>query len=512
MRAVTYLGRVGVVASLMGLAACGASQEEIASQAKAAAEAQAKAARETQVKAAEVRAKQAKAAAEADASEWRAAAESEAALLRSEASRVEAELLGLRAAEEEAQKKAAAASPAIAKLEGQLPGCQTRAGEAAERAAKLEAARVACLEQAKRSKQDCWDRSSAAASHCHDFAPHAAAHRACKQQELASDERCGATEEHACDTVWSQAYALGQTAQTASDVCKTLSSQIYSAGELARAAAKAPLRVSLAENDVRSKRSQADKLVADAKSRGDKLVADVMAHPEDFARCGTVRSAWVYNRNDNFCMDRTEVTTSAYAACVASGKCTPVAGSCNAGVAGRERHPINCVNWPQANAYCKAQGQRLPTKNEWEHAATGGDDRTYPWGNEPPKDQLCWNGEGNDLGKNNRKDTCVVGSYPKGDSPFGLSDMSGNVSEWLEDKYDFEYNISGRHEENYIEMNGGWDADYPQVLRVARSDKEQNINTYNDRIQGFRCVGAPSRTRPGLATTVGYHGAVTIDR
>ena len=64
-----------------------------------------------------------------------------------------------------------------------------------------------------------------------------------------------------------------------------------------------------------------------------------------------------------FCMDTTEVTTAAYAACVASGKCTPAKSSdssYNAGTAGRENHRINGVDWNQATAYCAAQGQRLP--------------------------------------------------------------------------------------------------------------------------------------------------------
>ncbi|MBM4376963.1 MAG: SUMF1/EgtB/PvdO family nonheme iron enzyme, partial [Deltaproteobacteria bacterium] len=82
-----------------------------------------------------------------------------------------------------------------------------------------------------------------------------------------------------------------------------------------------------------------------------------------------------------FCMDRTEVTTAAYAACVSAGKCTrahtgSVFASCNAGVSGRENHPINCVDRNQADAYCQAQGLRLPTEEEWEYAATGGDGRT----------------------------------------------------------------------------------------------------------------------------------------
>src|SRR5690606_4280510 len=57
---------------------------------------------------------------------------------------------------------------------------------------------------------------------------------------------------------------------------------------------------------------------------------------------------------------------------------------CNASTANRWNHPINCVSWQQASAYCEAQGARLPTEAEWEFAARGPDSRTYPWGNQTP--------------------------------------------------------------------------------------------------------------------------------
>ena len=46
----------------------------------------------------------------------------------------------------------------------------------------------------------------------------------------------------------------------------------------------------------------------------------------------------------------------------------------------------------------------------------------YPWGAEKPDKQLCWN---------NRTSTCPVQMFRDGDSRDGLSDLSGNVSEWL---------------------------------------------------------------------------------
>ena len=131
----------------------------------------------------------------------------------------------------------------------------------------------------------------------------------------------------------------------------------------------------------------------------------------------------------DFSIDRTEVTVAAYAACVRSGKCTqPGTGdNCNWGKESRASHPINCVDWKQATAYCAAAGKRLPTEQEWEHAASGTDGRTYPWGNQEPSNQACWN----------RSDgTCPVGAFPAGASPYGALDMAGNVWEWTSSNYD----------------------------------------------------------------------------
>jgi formylglycine-generating enzyme required for sulfatase activity len=182
-----------------------------------------------------------------------------------------------------------------------------------------------------------------------------------------------------------------------------------------------------------------------------------------------------------FCMDRAEVTVSAYAACVGSGQCTSAntGGACNAGVAGRENHPINCVDWHQAKAYCEARGLRLPTEEEWEYAATGGDGRTYPWGNEAPSNQLCWNGDGNDQGKGKRTSTCAVGSYPKGRSPVGLDDMAGNVWEWTSTPYD----ASAR-----VFRGGGWDDVGPSFVRSAF--RSWNVPTIQYDYLGFRCAGS----------------------
>jgi formylglycine-generating enzyme required for sulfatase activity len=128
-----------------------------------------------------------------------------------------------------------------------------------------------------------------------------------------------------------------------------------------------------------------------------------------------------------FCVGATEVTASDYLACVQRGACKEPERHgilCNYGRPERATHPINCVTWHDADAYCAAQGGRLPSEVELEYVARGGPEyRKYPWGDDPPDERACWKHAG----------TCPVKSYPAG--AFGLYDVSGNVWEWGADWY-----------------------------------------------------------------------------
>ncbi len=193
-----------------------------------------------------------------------------------------------------------------------------------------------------------------------------------------------------------------------------------------------------------------------------------------------------------FCIDSTEVTVSAYRRCGAAGCTEPdTTGYCNWGVGGRDNHPVNCVDWNQARTYCEWRGGNLPTEAQWEYAARGGNssNHVFPWGNADPAAQCCWSGGGSSPAS-----TCAVRSYPSGNSPFGLSDMAGNVREWVLDWYD-DYsptatlNPRGPQTGTLRVLRGGaWLSSAPADLRT--SFRQPSYPSNRESVVGFRCASA----------------------
>ncbi len=140
------------------------------------------------------------------------------------------------------------------------------------------------------------------------------------------------------------------------------------------------------------------------------------------------------------------------------------------------RSPVTNVTWKEAAAFCRwfgAQiGQRvhLPTEAQWEYAASGGDGRRFPWGDDPPTMWRCRFGDP-------RGTAGPVAALADGASPFGLLDMAGNVWEWCRDWYDDRYywrspttQPAGPASGTARVLRGGAYTSHPLQLRCSHRD------------------------------------------
>ena len=151
---------------------------------------------------------------------------------------------------------------------------------------------------------------------------------------------------------------------------------------------------------------------------------------------------------------------------------------------GYAKHPVVGVSWYGATAYAHWVGKRLPTEVEWEIAASMGlDDNVYPYGSEIERSQANFFGS----------DTTPVMSYPANSS--GLFDMAGNVYEWCEDWYGYNYyeasiqepfNPKGPAQGVYRVVRGGCWKSLKEDLRC--SHRHRNNPGSLNRTYGFRCA------------------------
>lgn len=209
-----------------------------------------------------------------------------------------------------------------------------------------------------------------------------------------------------------------------------------------------------------------------------------------FVRGGVLKRNGIPLKVGSFKIDKTEVTNAQYAQFLKylsdSGDrtfCHPaqppeknhIPDHWNDPLFNQPLQPVVGIDWYDAYAYASWTGKRLPTEEEWELAATGGDGRIYPWGNTWDA-RMCNNRE---LGY---KRTRNGGSSTAGASAFGVLDMAGNAAEWCD-------GASGPV------LRGGSFADDRNGIKCSSRMKMDALS--RNAAFGLRCVSPPHSGETG---------------
>ena len=194
-----------------------------------------------------------------------------------------------------------------------------------------------------------------------------------------------------------------------------------------------------------------------------------------------------------FAVGKYEVTFAEWDACVAGGGCVGYRPHDRRW--GRGRRPVIHVTWQQAKLYVQWLSQktggeyRLLSESEWEYAARAETKGDFHYGPEINTDIANYDGDYTYDGVDRQK-TVPVGTFPA--NKFGLHDVHGNVSEWVEDCWHEDYSrapsdgsawTSGDDCENRVLRGGAWPSK-PSALRSAKRFRAKAGKLYRD--IGFR--------------------------
>jgi formylglycine-generating enzyme required for sulfatase activity len=165
---------------------------------------------------------------------------------------------------------------------------------------------------------------------------------------------------------------------------------------------------------------------------------------------------------------------------------------------GRGKRPVIDISWDLAKAYAQwlaaktGKPYRLLTEAEWEYAARGGTTSQFSTGATISPRLANYDGSEDGSGPSaaNRQKTLPVGSFPP--NAFGLYDMHGNVTQWVEDCWHDDYTDAAPTDgsawvegscDGRVLRGGSWADSESELRSAARTGEYKDESSYND---GFR--------------------------
>jgi formylglycine-generating enzyme required for sulfatase activity len=155
---------------------------------------------------------------------------------------------------------------------------------------------------------------------------------------------------------------------------------------------------------------------------------------------------------------------------------------------GKGDDPVVLVSWEDAKAFCAWAGKSLPSEAQWEKAARGANGNIYPWG-------ATWADRKTNTSESAMRQTAPAGTFKEDVSPYGVYDLAGNVSEWVEEwfaPYPGNPIISYEEKQKYRVLRGGsWD--YAHSIASGYHRQYATPQSQMTAI-GFRCVKAAAES------------------
>lgn len=190
----------------------------------------------------------------------------------------------------------------------------------------------------------------------------------------------------------------------------------------------------------------------------------------------------------SFYLDKFEVTNKQYKEFVDATSYTPPQNwNYNGSYAPEDANlPVTWVTWNDAVAYAAWRRKRLPTEEEWEYAArSGGKNFLYPWG-----DQYTAGQANVHEGGPKKTRPAPVGTYSKDVNVWGIYDLAGNVSEWVQNNFRLYDGKPSDFDRFKVNRGGHFTDDATLATAVVRwadaADSKAEATTLS--VTGFRCA------------------------